>query len=180
MSKFPLNIKGKRHFHPFHLLIDAAQDTLDAMRSYQIGGHAHALSTMLLSSLAIEALANSIGEHQVNDWADCESANPMTKLRIIAKEMGLDFNMECSPWGEIRALIKFRNLAAHARPKIIKIDKEIDEDNIHEMLNLAPSKFEQEISYENAELAFETVCSLRDLLCSKLDPEKDDSFFIPH
>lgn len=180
MTDFPIIMKGERHFHPFHLLIDAARDTLDEMRNYQLGGEAFTLSTMLLSSLAIEALANSIGEHKISNWTDFESASPIAKLRVISKELGIDFNQDQSLWNEIRQLVKFRNQAAHAKPKILKIEKEIHESNIHELLNPAPTKFEKEINYENAEKAFHAVDTLRTLLCSKLDPEIDSQFFIPH
>lgn len=173
-------MEGERHFHPFHLLIDAAQETLDEMRNYQLGGSAFALSTILLSALAIEALANSIGSHKVANWSDYESANPIAKLRIISSELKIDFKADESPWKEARNLIKFRNQVAHAKPKILKINKEIKEENLHEILSPAPSQFEREINYENAEIAFKTIDEIRSLLCSKLDPEIDSAFFIPH
>lgn len=180
MVNFPITMKGERHFHPFHLLIDAARDTLNEMRNYQLGGEAFTLSTMLLSSLAIEALANSIGSHKIRNWADYENASPIAKLRIISVELGLDFDSDQNLWSEIRKLIKFRNDAAHAKPKIIKIDKEINEENLHEILFPAPTKLEQEINYNNAEKAYQAVDKLRSLLCSMLDPEIDRQFFIAH
>jgi ribosomal protein L31E len=180
MTDYPIRMKGERHFHPFHLLIDAAQETLQEMSNYQMGSSAFALSTMLLSSLAVEALANSIGSHKVANWSDYESASPITKLRIISSELEIDYKANESLWKEIRELVKFRNQVAHAKPKILKIDKKINEENLHELLNLPPSKIEQEINYENAEKAFKAINQLRSLLCSKLDPEIDSPFFIPH
>jgi len=171
---------GERNFHPFHLLIGAAQETLNEMRNYQLGGSAFTLSTMLLSALAVEALANSIGAHKVANWGDYESASPMAKLRVISKELGVDFNSYQELLNEIRKLVRFGNKAAHAKPQTLKIDKEIYDENLHEILDPAPTKFEQEINCVNAEKAFQVINELRSLLCSKLDPELDGHFFLPH
>jgi len=180
MPEFPIKMVGERNFHPFHLLINAAQETLDEMREYQYGGSAFVLSTMLLSALAIEALANSIGSHKVSNWSDYESASPIAKLRIVSSELCIDFNKDESPWREARELIKFRNQIAHAKPKIYKIDKEIRDDNLHELLSPAPSWIEKQINYESAEKAFKTIDEIKTLFCAKLDPEKDSAFFVPH
>lgn len=177
---FPVRMKGKREFHPFHLLIDAAEDSLKERDNYQFGGEAFALSAIILSALAIEALANSIGKYKVPDWSDYESASPMAKLRIISSEMNIEFDAHKSPWKEAKKLIKFRNSIAHAKPKTLEIDIEITEENIHEILDPSPSEIEKEISYENAKMAVDTVNNLKSLLCSRLDTEIDSAFFVPH
>jgi hypothetical protein len=69
MINFPIREIGESYFHPFHLLIDAVEETLSEMNKYQLEGSAFALPTILLSALAIEALANSIGSYKVTNWS---------------------------------------------------------------------------------------------------------------
>ncbi len=180
MTEFPIRLVGERHFHPFHLLIDAASESLIALKEYSMGGETFALSTILLSTLAIEALANSVGDHKVDRWNDYLSSNTNAKLRVISGALEVDYDAQKSPWREARDFARLRNLLVHPKPVKMKIDKEINEENLHELLIGEASSIEEAITRSNAELAFKTVNDIKDIFLEKLDFEKDGAFFVPH
>ena len=74
-----------------------------------------ALTTLVFSALAIEALANAFGEKKINGWADFEMSSPMGKLRVVTGTLGIPFDPGKEPWATARWLVTFRNRIAHAR-----------------------------------------------------------------
>jgi len=180
MTKFPIKVTGERHFHPFHLLIEAAEDSFETLQEYQMGGVSFALSTIILSALALEGLVNSLGERKIKGWSDFESSKLTGKLRVICNELEIEFKENHKPWQDIGWLIKLRNQLAHAKPKKVNIDEEIEESELHKLLMLGSTKLEKDISAENAEKALVMVKEIRDIFLSKLDSELDNAFFVPH
>lgn len=180
MTNFPIRVTGERHFHPFHLLINAAEESFEHFQEYQLGGFSFALSTVLLSALALEGLVNSLGESKIQKWSDFESTQLIGKLRIICNALDIEFVANHQPWQHVGWLVKLRNQLAHAKPKKIKIDEIIEEHESEKLLFLGPTELEKSISKESAEKALATVNGILSIFLKKLDPKADNAFFVPH
>lgn len=180
MANSPIIVTGERHFHPFHLLIDAAEDSFSHLKEYQFGGSSFALSTILLSALALEGLVNSLGESKIQKWSDFESTQLIGKLRIICNKLNIEFVPNHQPWQHVGWLVKLRNQLAHAKPKKIKINEVIEEHEFEKLFSLGPTELECAISKESAEKALSTVNEILDIFLKKLDHEEDNAFFVPH
>ena len=139
-----------------------------------------ALATIVMSALALEGLVNSLGERKLEKWSDFESSQLTGKLRIICKELDVEFIGGHQPWQHVGWLVKLRNQLAHAKPQIVKCDEEIGKDELEKLFSLSPASFEKAISVASVEKALSIVRGIRDIFLEKLDPVEDNAFFIPH
>jgi hypothetical protein len=125
------------------------------------------------SALAIEALANAVGDRVIADWKDFETASPYAKVRMLAEHLDVPYDARESLWASIRWLGQFRNRIAHAKPELIVDERIIDEHEYKsEHLAVPESKLEKWITVPNAKRAVEAIDRLKTLLCTKVPPER--------
>jgi hypothetical protein len=138
------------------------------------GWHYFELMAITFSALALEALANSFGEHLIHGWKDYESASPIAKLRIVCDFLKIEIDFEREPWFVVKWLIKFRNKVAHAKPQQIRTESIMTDAELEAVGREMPeSEMEKEISLHNAERSFATVENILAILYGKLDPYDD-------
>lgn len=77
----------EREFFAHHMLLHAAEREIEDARASEVGRFNKCLAAMVLSALAIEALANAVGSRVASDWAIFERLNPLDKLDSLAREL---------------------------------------------------------------------------------------------
>jgi hypothetical protein len=164
----------ERQFSAHHMLIRAAQRAKKSADDQAKGWLYDEVAVMVFSALAIEALANSIGERVVPDWGDFEYSPPVTKLRVLAERLGVDFKRDAEPWSTAIWLFKLRNQIAHAKPEVIIEEKILTEEEFERREFEGPpkSKLEKQIGGANAARALNGVEKIKDLLIGKMTPEQ--------
>ena len=168
-----LKRRQERHYSAHHMLIEVARIANERAQHNQPGWSYDAVTVMTFSALAVEAIANAFGDRFVEAWAHCESASPIVKLRLVADALGIPFNVAATPWSDVVWLISFRNLVAHAKPKLIKDEVVLTAEEMDRRLFDRPeSKLERQITLVNAERAFSTARQIQDLLCQAIPLDK--------
>jgi len=167
-----LSVNRSRDYYPHHTLLSAAYMNLELAETEESGSHYTQMAAILFSGLAIEALANSFGERYVKNWDDYETSRPIAKIQIVCEVMGAGFDEEKQPWCHLRWLIRFRNRLVHAKPEMVRIEKEMSRDEWNrERMSVPNSKLEKEISLANAKRAVDAAHLIRDLLCEQISED---------
>ena len=163
----------KKTFSAHHMLMNAAFLQLEAARETENSQFNSLLAALTLSSLSVEALANSVGERVVPDWRDFESLSPLGKLRLLAEKLSIEFDRNVEPWTSVCWLGIFRNRIAHAKPEELLETKLVTQEKLDRNPFAAPqSKLERDVTVANATRAVDAVYSMKMLLCSKLTHEQ--------
>ena len=175
MNDVPSHVRQTqvRDYSAHHSFLHVAELELELAKPGTNGSFNHALVALTMSALAVEALANAIGNRAVPDWEDFESCAPFAKLRLIAERMGLAYANDKEPWGTVRWLCRFRNRLAHAKPERITLTRIVTQEEHAQRSFLPPtSKLEVEITEQNARRAVAAVSNLKYMLCNKLSLSK--------
>jgi hypothetical protein len=161
-----------RAFSAHHILFRTAHAALKRAESKQPGWSTDTLTAIVFSALAIEALSNSIGHKVIPDWErDFESARPLAKLRILAKQLDVPFESGKNPWATARQVFATRNLAAHAKPEDLVETSFTTPKKADALLRSRPqSKLEAQISISKAKSAVKAADAIRILLLDALSP----------
>jgi hypothetical protein len=155
------------------MFIGAARVALEDAKKKQPGWFYSELTAMVMSALAVEALANAFGKRLVDDWEDFEASSPMAKLRLVCQELALEFDQQKEPWSTIKWLSKFRNLIAHAKPELVTEDYISTRDEYEKKLMEMPkSALERKITLKDAGRAYYGVEKLKEILSAKVPPEE--------
>ena len=71
------------------MLLHAAGRQLEEAEANEVGRFNKCLASMVLSSLAIEALGNAVGSRVASDWPAFERLSPLEKLDVLVAEMAI-------------------------------------------------------------------------------------------
>ena len=161
----------QRTYSAHNTLLHIAQIELEGAKAGSVGEFNHAFIAITFAALAIEAMANAIGERVVPEWKDFESANPYAKVRLLAERLGVSYDSASEPWPTIKWLCRFRNLVAHAKPELVTREELLSQAQ-HENRSFSPppSKLESHVTEQSAKRAVAAVESLKYLLCDKVPP----------
>lgn len=168
-----LHYSQERHYSAHNSFIHIALLELELAKPGMVGEFNHALVSLTLSALAVEAMGNAIGDRVVLGWNDYDNLNPYAKLRFLAEHLGLEYAADKEPWGTLRWLCKLRNKLAHAQPETVKKTDLITQEQ-HEARGIdAPkSKLEEEITENNARRAINAVEQIKHSLCNLVPAEQ--------
>jgi len=168
-----VSVKKERPFSAHHMLLGAARTALEDAADKKPGHFYSTLTSITMSSLAIEALCNAFGERVVSNWPDFESSSPKAKVRIICGELGIQYLAEEEPWSTVIWLGKFRNMIAHAKPELVSQNYTWTREEYEKKDGLKPeSKIEKEITIGHAQRAYDQITNLKYLFCEKIPPGK--------
>ena len=161
----------ERNYSAHNSFIHIALLEVELAKPGMVGEFNHALVALTLSALAVEAMANAMGDRIVPQWSDYESLSPQSKLRFLAERLGLKYASDEEPWGTIRWLCKLRNRLAHAKPEVVKKTALITQEEHDTRRFQAPaSKLEEEITEPNARRAIAAVEAVKYALCDLIPP----------
>ncbi|MFN9031567.1 MAG: hypothetical protein ACK5XM_15460 [Betaproteobacteria bacterium] len=165
--------REERLFSAHHMLLRAARKGLEAAEKRVPGYRYDILAAMTFSALAIEAVCNAVGEELIADWKrDFEACPPMTKLRVLCEHIGAEFDLGKQPWGNARTLFRFRNDIAHAKPELIKEEREVAPD-FEPALGYQPeSKLEKRLTIDQARTALATAEAIKNILVEKIPTDR--------
>jgi hypothetical protein len=159
----------ERYYSAHNTFLHIARLELELSRPGVIGEFNHALTSMMMSALAIEALANAAGERSMEDWTDFESSNPYAKLRLIAERYGVKHAPLSEPWSTVKWLCRLRNRLAHAKPEKVREVREVTQAEFAERDVQPPqSKMEAEVTEENARRALKAADEMKNMICDAL------------
>lgn len=125
--------------------------------------------SMVMSALAVEAIANAVGSRVVSNWSDFERLPPLKKIDYLIVFLGIEHRLMQEPWPALRQLAKFRNSVAHPKPEEIISSRFVFEHEIERnAFEIPTSKFESQITEGNARRYLEAVCQLKEILFSSI------------
>jgi hypothetical protein len=169
----------EREFFAHHMLLHAAEREIEEAQESEVGRFNKCLAAIILSSLAIEALANAVGSRVASDWEGFERMNPLEKLDSLAKDLSIVYDQNTEPWSAITQLARFRNDIAHPKPEIVLEEKILPEVALGKTLFDSPqSQIEREITLGNAQRAHKAVCALKAILTDSLPAEKRFGIYV--
>ena len=163
----------EREFFAHHMLLHAAELEIEEAQKSQVGRFNKCLVAMVMSSLAIEALANAVGSRVASDWPAFERMSPLEKIDFLVGQLSIVYDAESHPWQTVRYLAGFRNDIAHPKPELLQEEQVLPEVALGKTLFDSPqSKLEREITLGNACRAHTAVSTLKRILAYSLPPEK--------
>jgi hypothetical protein len=173
MSVVHVHVTQKREFFAHHMLLHAAGIDLEHAATIQLGSFNRALSSMVLSSLAVEALVNAVGSRVVPDWSTWERLKPFEKLNSLVTTLQIHRDNRKAPWPALRFLSGFRNDIAHPKPERLQTARTVPHSAVDRQFRNRPrSKLERDITVGNAQRALAAVQSLKGILADALPVEK--------
>jgi hypothetical protein len=105
----------ERIFLPYELYIDSARHFVGELDRKEYESWYDLAAAVTLLALSVEAIANTIGEHVIEDFKDFESSSPKAKIRLICERLGIKFDRTSAPFAGILELLKVRNQLAHPK-----------------------------------------------------------------
>lgn len=155
----------ERTFFAHHMLLNAAQHAISEAKASQHGRFNKNLAAMVMSSLAVEALANAVGSRIVSNWCVFEKKRPHEKIDQLVSELRLDRDSSKEPWTTLRFLGSFRDEIAHPKPEEIHNEVVLAQAGLDKTAFETPlSALEREITLGNAKRAHAAVRTLKGLL----------------
>jgi len=159
----------KRTFFAHHMLLRVAALEIAEAESSELERFNKCLTAMVMSALAIEALANAVGSRVVADWAVFEQLRPHEKLEALINQLGIARDPTAEPWTTVQFLGGFRNDIAHPKPEEVTSVHVLPQAGLEKTAFDTPlSKLEHEISLGNAKRSFAAVHALKGLLADAL------------
>ena len=175
MNQKNFNVKTERFYSAHHALLRIAKDNLGKAETKEPGWSDWQFTAITLSSLAIEAICNAVGEKVIDNWSDFESCSPIAKVRLICEHLDIDYDAGKEPWGSLIWLCKTRNLIAHPRAEPIKYEAVITERELESQeYRAAPkSRLEKRMTLSSAKKSIAVVDQMVSLFSKKLTAEQN-------
>ncbi len=101
-------------------LYDMATYSRDQAEADEEGRFFNCMNAVVYSAFCVEAYLNHVGPLVLPCWdkEECgiDKFSPQAKLCLICDRLGLTVDVSRQPFQSFRAVFKFRNLIAHAKP----------------------------------------------------------------
>ena len=162
----------ERTFFAHHMLLHAAAIAIADAETTEVGRFNKCLSAMVMTALAVEALANAVGIRVVTDWPAFERLRPNEKIDLLLNQLGVARDLTKEPWTTLRYLGGFRNDIAHPKPEEVLRTSVLPEAGLTKTAFDTPlSALEREITLGNAKRTHAAVQSLKGLLTDAMPPD---------
>jgi hypothetical protein len=112
----------ERVFLPYELYIDSARHFVGELDRKEYVSWYDLAAAVTLLALSIEAIANTIGEHAIDDFKDFESSSPKAKIRLICEALSIKFDRTKPPFADVIELLRIRNQLAHPKFQRLKYE----------------------------------------------------------
>ncbi len=169
----------ERPFFAHHMLLNVAALEVAAAESSELGRFNKCLTALVMSALAVEAIANAVGSRVVTAWAEFEPLRPHEKLDVLTLSLGINANPADEPWTTLRYLGSFRNDIAHAKPEEVKKVRVLPQEGLDKTAFETPlSKLEREITLGNAKRCLIAVRALKGLLTDALPNDQRFGIYV--
>jgi len=169
-----LRIERERFYSAHHVLMRLAKDNLLIAERKEPGWSDDLFSSLVFSSLVLEAFSNAVGEKVITSWGDFDSARPQAKIRLICEHLDITYDPQIEPWATLVWLAKVRNLVAHPKAVLLSDSAVISKDDYYTTERSQPlSKLEKEITIDNAKKSVKALDDVIDMICHRLTPEEN-------
>jgi hypothetical protein len=159
----------ERTFFAHHMLLHAAELSILDAESSEVGRFNKCLASMVMTSLAVEAIANAVGSRVETDWVSFERLKPHEKIDLVVRLLKINKSPSKEPWSTLTYLGGFRNDIAHPKPEDVVNERILPELALTKSSFDTPlSKFEREITLGNAKRCFAAVHALKGILSDAL------------
>ena len=163
----------ERTFFAHHMLLHVAELEINDAEASEVGCFNKCLTAMVMSALAVEALANAVGSRVAEDREAFEKMRPHEKLDHLVQRLTIARDPSKEPWTTLQYLGGFRNDIAHPKPEEVVNTRVLPQAGLTKTAFDTPlSKLEQEVTLGNAKRSFAAVQALKGLLTDAL-PETD-------
>jgi hypothetical protein len=167
----------ERTFFAHHMLLHVAELEIKDAEANKLGRFNKCLTAMVMSALAVEALANAVGSRVTEDWPTFEKMRPHEKLDYLVQQLAIARDPLQEPWSTLQYLGGFRNDIAHPKPEEVIGNRVLPEAGLTKTAFDRPlSKLEREVTLGNAKRSYAAVHALKGLLTDALP--KTDRFGI--
>lgn len=130
------------------------------------------LAAMVMSALAVEALANAVGSRVVSDWSAFEALRPHQKIDHLVSQLLIMRDVTQQPWTTLQFLGGFRNDIAHPKPETVSKESVLPDVGLTKTAFAIPlSKLEREITLGNARRVYDAVNTLKGIFTDALPVE---------
>lgn len=164
----------ERRFLPYVPFIDSAEHFCAELDRKEYVSWFDLMAATTLLALSVEALANTMGEHLVENFKDFESSAPKAKLRIIYQQVGLKFQRDRPPLSDVLWLLRVRNHLAHPKFKVLKTTSDemplAEAQKHYREIGEPLHEIERDISPENCKKWLKSVMAIRRQLEEHTDP----------
>lgn len=115
-------VRLTRYFSAHHMMMNVARTAFSQAESFE-----HAMTTILMAALAVEALANAVGPIVLKDeWEDIEpKLGTFSKYQFICKELKVRCVKGEGIGQRLNRLVKLRDSLAHAKPDHVTHTQEL-------------------------------------------------------
>lgn len=166
----------RRYFSAHHLLLETAREAAESPREDPAGQRQAALTSIVMSALTVEGLANAAGNLVIERWADFDRLPPLPKLRLICQALNIDMQPGHQPWQSIGWLAQLRNRIAHPQPEDVHSRRWLNAAEARAQqhkteIDIPDSKLEKELTLTNARHAVAAVDALITLLLDAMPSE---------
>ena len=162
----------ERTFFAHHMLLHAASLAIAEAEANELGRFNKCLSAMVMTALAVEALANAVGHRAIEDWATFERKRPGQKIDLLVNRLAVLRDETMEPWTTLRFLGGLRNDIVHAKPEEVFKEVLLPEAGLSKTAFATPlSALEREITLGNAKRTYSAVHALKGLFTDALPPE---------
>ncbi|GGA19521.1 hypothetical protein [Dyella nitratireducens] len=164
-----VKVRTSRYFSAHHMMSEAAREALEGASEQS------ALTAIIMSAMAAEALANAVGGLILGDvWKDIEkNLSPWGKYRLICRELKIPCKGVVD-WERLKRLFTLRNEIAHAKPERVESTLEMTMGEhkaswLGDITIFGASKLEKKLTKEMAREAVEAFERIWDILVAALD-----------
>jgi hypothetical protein len=162
----------ERTFFAHHMLLHASSLAIEDAEATELGRFNKCLSAMVMTALAVEALANAVGSKVVENWATFKRLRPSEKIELLTTKLNVPRDESKEPWTTLRYLGGFRNDIAHPKPDEVLKEVLLPEVGLAKTAFETPrSALEREITLGNARRVYSAVHALKGLLTDALPPD---------
>jgi hypothetical protein len=175
MAPQTVRVTKTRDFRAHATIWHTSRCLLDAGKERAEGSFHQFLASLVFTAFALEAYLNWLGEKVFRHWEYMNRLSPLEKLQLLSDHLQIDLSLGSRPLQTVKALFKFRNSVAHAKPELLK-EETVEVVNEHLDATLGTfilSDWEQYCNATNAERSREDVESIIKLLhhAANLDDE---------
>lgn len=117
------------------------------------------MASLVFTAFTLEAYLNHIDPKVFKCWEDLERLAPRGKLNVIAERLQVDINYGRRPWQVMKHLFSFRNVIAHGKSELVKLNGLVPLHKYSESRfgDFARTDWEKYCTRENAKKAREDV-----------------------
>lgn len=115
----------ERVFLPYELYINTAKHFVGELDRKEYVSWYDLIAAVTLLGLSIEAIANTVGEHVIEDFKDFESSSPKAKIRLICEKLDIQFDRTRAPFTDILELLRVRNQLAHPKFQRLRYESKV-------------------------------------------------------